>query len=320
MKTPLRYPGGKSRAIEHILPLIPEDITELCSPFLGGGSVELAVAERGTTVYAYDIFEPLVWLWNALLSDPEQLATCADSYRVHHPDFFTKKDRKPIRGLLKEDFLRFREELHQADKFSFENAAKVYAINRSSFSGATFSGGWSNQAACRRFTDSSIERVRKFREPNITVNCEDFKTSINKHPDAFLYCDPPYLLGADKDKLYGDKGNTHSGFDHKALYDILSQRSGWVLSYNNCQEIRDLYDNYEIREAEWAMSMSNVDGAALRPVRAALERIDNDLKALIKNEDLLAKEVAQQARKLLNECWDANKKKMAKSSEILIIG
>ena len=65
-KTPLRYPGGKSRAVKHILPLIPEDITELCSPFLGGGSVELAVAERGTTVYAYDIFEPIVWLWNAL--------------------------------------------------------------------------------------------------------------------------------------------------------------------------------------------------------------------------------------------------------------
>ncbi len=69
-KTPLRYPGGKSRAVKHILPLIPEDCEELCSPFLGGGSVELAVAARGTPVHAYDVFEPLVWFWNALLSDP----------------------------------------------------------------------------------------------------------------------------------------------------------------------------------------------------------------------------------------------------------
>ncbi len=61
-KTPLRYPGGKSRAVKHILPLIPEDCEELCSPFLGGGSVELAVAGRGTPVHAYDVFEPLVVL------------------------------------------------------------------------------------------------------------------------------------------------------------------------------------------------------------------------------------------------------------------
>ena len=68
MKTPLRYPGGKSRAIKHILPHIPPDCGELCSPFLGGGSIELAVAERGTKVHAYDIFKPLVWFWESLLN------------------------------------------------------------------------------------------------------------------------------------------------------------------------------------------------------------------------------------------------------------
>ena len=94
-------------------------------------------------------------------------------------------------------------------------------------------------------------------------NCEDFKTSINKHPDAFLYCDPPYLLGADKDKLYGDRGSTHAGFDHRALYDILSQRCGWVLSYNDCPEIRALYKNYEVRQAEWAYGMKNVGGTKM---------------------------------------------------------
>jgi DNA adenine methylase len=253
-KTPLRYPGGKSRAVKHILPLIPEDITELCSPFLGGGSVELAVAARGTPVYAYDIFEPLVWFWNALLTDPQRLATDADAYRLFHFDYGCD------RGLHKRDFIRLRNELRDATEFSFLNAAKFYAINRSSFSGATFSGGYSKRASYKRFTDSSIERVRNFREPNIIVNCEDFKTSINKHPDAFLYCDPPYLLGEDRDKLYGDQGSTHAGFDHRALYDILSQRSGWVLSYNDCEEIRDLYNNYEIREAEWAYGMKNVGG------------------------------------------------------------
>ena len=252
MKTPLRYPGGKSRAVKHILPLIPEDCGELCSPFLGGGSVELAVAKRGTKVHGYDIFKPLVWFWESLLSTPDQLADAADSYRVLHDDYEGK------RGLLKEVFHRIREELRAESTYSLDNAAKFYAINRSSFSGATFSGGWSKRASYARFTDSSIERIRNFKEPNLTVRCEDFKDSIPKHPDAFLYLDPPYLLEKGKNKLYGNKGDTHVDFDHQGLYDILSQRSGWVLSYNNCEKIRELYKDYPHIHAGWAYGMKNV--------------------------------------------------------------
>ncbi|MCG8626314.1 MAG: DNA adenine methylase, partial [Proteobacteria bacterium] len=59
-KSPLRYPGGKSRAVSMILGLLPAGIKTLASPFLGGGSIELAVASHGVKVYGYDIFKPLV--------------------------------------------------------------------------------------------------------------------------------------------------------------------------------------------------------------------------------------------------------------------
>ena len=57
MKSPLRYPGGKSRAVKTLMEFIPDDCGELCSPFLGGGSFELALAEKGITVHAYDGFK-----------------------------------------------------------------------------------------------------------------------------------------------------------------------------------------------------------------------------------------------------------------------
>ena len=46
LKTPLRYPGGKSRAIKKMAQFFPEmnEYTEFREPFLGGGSVSLYVS------------------------------------------------------------------------------------------------------------------------------------------------------------------------------------------------------------------------------------------------------------------------------------
>lgn len=42
-KSPLRYPGGKSRALKQILPHVPLNISEFREPFVGGGSVFFAI-------------------------------------------------------------------------------------------------------------------------------------------------------------------------------------------------------------------------------------------------------------------------------------
>ena len=140
---------------------------------------------------------------------------------------------------------------------SIVDAAKFYALNRSSFSGATLSGGYSKQAAYKRFTNSSILRLWKFEVYNFEVEKAGFKESIPKHPDAFLYCDPPYMLEKNNN-LYGKNGDTHAGFDHEGLFNLLNERKGWVLSYNNSPQIREMYKDYQIIEAEWAYGMKNV--------------------------------------------------------------
>ena len=260
MKTPLRYPGGKSRAVKTILEFIPEDCGELCSPFLGGGSVELALAERGVKIHGYEGFKPIVWFWQALLRDPERLADLADSHR-RLKTYVHKGEKLRQRGLPKETFDRIRDEvrlaLKQNHKFNFDVAAKVYAINRSSFSGATFSGGFSERASYARFTDSQIEYIRNFKVPNFTVKYADFKDSIRRH-DCFFYLDPPYFLSGARSKLYGDEGDMHEFFPHLSLFSELKEKKNWILSYNNCEEIRHLYRDYEIKEVSWAYGMKNV--------------------------------------------------------------
>ena len=49
-KSPLRYPGGKSRAVKIISEHIRKDTTQICSPFFGGGSLEIHWAQNGIRV------------------------------------------------------------------------------------------------------------------------------------------------------------------------------------------------------------------------------------------------------------------------------
>jgi DNA adenine methylase len=232
-RSPLRYPGGKNRAIKAIYPCIPENETKLCSPFLGGASIELACTPK-MQVYGYDVFSPLVDFWQALMDDSDKLA---DKVEKYYPLSRTKFYN------LQKRYINLESKL--------ERAAAFYVLNRCSYSGTTLSGGMS--PGHPRFTESSIERLRNFKASNFNVDCLDFREAIPKHNDAFLYLDPPYINGH---ALYGIKGDTHKGFDHQALADILNDRDKWILSYNDCNTIRDLYSDYTILSVDWIYGMS----------------------------------------------------------------
>ena len=231
----MRYPGGKTRGVEFITRFFPSELDTLLSPFLGGGSVELAAAAKGTKVLGFDIFAPLTEFWQCLLSKPDKLADEAEKYFP----------------LPKEKFYKL-QQTQTVFKTKLERAAVYYVLNRSSFSGATLSGGMSPYHP--RFTKTSIERLRNFYNPNITVAKADFRKSLALHPTVFAYIDPPYVI---KSSLYGKKGNAHKDFDHKALATVLKSRQHWLLSYNDCEEIRDLYSGFHIITPNWKYGMSN---------------------------------------------------------------
>ena len=76
---------------------------------------------------------------------------------------------------------------------------------------------------------------------NAVIENQDFEVLI-KHYDrdnAFFYCDPPY---------YSSEYVYQCGFnwdDHLRLKNTLANSKGkWLVSYNDCEEIRELYDGY----------------------------------------------------------------------------
>lgn len=234
-RSPLRYPGGKTRAIQFITQFFPPHIQTLVSPFVGGGSIELYMAAGGVNVLGYDAFQPLVEFWQCLLNSPDDLAAAVEKYYPLPKEKFYELQRTQTRF-----------------KTKLQRAAAYYVLNRSSFSGATLSGGMSPQHP--RFTITSIERLRNFHNPNIQVRQADFKKSLDDNPGTFTYLDPPYLI---KSSLYGKKGDAHRDFDHAGLAARLKRRKRWLMSYNDCTEIRALYKGLHIVTPNWKYGMSN---------------------------------------------------------------
>ena len=234
-KSPLAYPGGKRLAVQQILEYLPEGGSSVCSPFIGGGSVEIALAERGVSVVGYDCYKPLVDFWQELLTEPERLARAVVKY---HP--MSKAQFK----ILKSNMRRLAERFLSRQA----SAAGFYALNRTTFSGAVLRGGM--RLNHPRFTRPQIDRLADFSVPNLSVYRADFHDSIPAHQHEFLYLDPPYW---NKEKLYAAGDN--ADFDHHGLARLLTEREDWLLSYNDCPEVRRAYSDCTITEVVWPYSM-----------------------------------------------------------------
>lgn len=231
--TPLRYPGGKSRAVNTLMPLIPSYVEEIVCPFIGGGSIELACAQKGIRVHGYDAFKPLASFWNLLINSPLDLIREVKKYFPLTTNGFYK---------LQKTFI---------DEYSVESGIKFFVLNRSSMSGSTLKGGCSQESVTGRFTLNSINNLALINTKNLTVGCYDFVESITFHPDKFMYLDPPYLLASN---LYGVKKDL---FDHEKLFETIRNRRGWILSYNNHPVIREIYKDFECRSVQWSYGMNS---------------------------------------------------------------
>jgi DNA adenine methylase len=240
--SPLRYPGGKSRAIPILERYINTHFsgrTTLLSPFLGGASFELHMKSKGYTIKGNDLFNPLYIFWRTLQDDPDQL--------IEH----IRKKMPPT----KESFQKMRTTICSTDD-NYDKASSYFVINRSSFSGATLCGGFSQQAATGRLTESSLQRLRTcdVSEMQLTnLDCCEFLSENPETADTIVYADPPYYIDT---YIYGKDGDMHENFNHEAFATAIKKRSDWMISYNDCEYIRNLYADCRIFKESWSYGMN----------------------------------------------------------------
>lgn len=204
IKSPLRYPGGKSKAGVMIADIIGKELKPrelVVSPFCGGGSVELELASRGISVFAFDKFYPVMNFWNVLKTRKEEL--------VAEIEKFSDKRNFSITG---HRFKLYKEEMREAED-PLREAVLFYVLNRCGYSGLLSGGA---QSGCPRWTAEHIEKLSAFEmPPSIAFGYSDFRNVIVNYCDSFFYCDPPYLI--ENGNYYGYDGELHKNFDHEAL-------------------------------------------------------------------------------------------------------
>lgn len=242
MKSPLRYPGGKTRACKTLDEIINEkgfDKSVVISPFFGGGSFEFFLCNKyGSKLIVNDKFKPLISFWKSVQTRKVEL--CSEL-------------RKLLNVVSKSIFSTMRDTIME-DTDDFIQGYKYFVINRCSFSGATLSGGFSAESSKKRFTESSIKRTEDLNLNDVEFHNLDFETFL-KGKKGLIFLDPPYYLN-ENSNLYGKNGDMHENFNHEKLFQVLKKRKNWIMTYNNCDYIRDLYKNYEIREVKWSYGMN----------------------------------------------------------------
>lgn len=250
--TPLRYAGGKSLAVGLVVERLPGSLTHLVSPFLGGGSVEVACArEMGLPVIAYDVFDILCNYWHVQLECPERLYELLAAFAPTRETFAAVKER-------------LRQHWREGKKLNRYDLAAHYYFNSNTSYGPHFLGWPSDIYLEERRYRGMIEKVRDFRAASLHVRCASFETVIPDHAGDFLYCDPPYYLEDGKTfvGMYPHRNFPihHNGFKHELLRDLLlAHRGGFILSYNDCATIRSWYSDCEMISPKWQYTFGQGD-------------------------------------------------------------
>ncbi|MEH2201471.1 DNA adenine methylase [Nostoc sp.] len=256
LKSPLRYPGGKSKAINQIAEYLPEKFSEFREPFVGGGSVFIYLRQKfpHIKIWINDLNRELFLFWKFAQSDLAELVQQIRHIKVKYTDgklLFLELTSIDVNNLS-----------------DLERAVRFFVLNRITFSGTVESGGFSQEAFHKRFTNSSIDRLEKLEgilSENVQITNLDY-SHLLKAPgeDVFLFLDPPYF-SATKSKLYGKDGDLHTSFEHQRFAELLQQcHHRWLITYDDSSQIRENFQwaNISAWELQYGMNNYKQSGAA----------------------------------------------------------
>jgi site-specific DNA-adenine methylase len=225
--SPLRYVGATGSKVGLILQHFPILTKKrVVSLFLGSGSLELVLAQNlGYEVIGYEPYEGFANVWQEILTRPNEFA---NRVRLFEP--------------TRENYMNIRDQVLKLDNPHPEH---VYFHLQLSYNAMV--GGWPSSIYLNdRVYDQMTEKLRSFKAPTLQVQHATFEDVFQKHPDDFLFINPPEF--------------TNTEFPHQQFRDLLRKhKGGFFLIYNDCYTIRDWYYGYDCIIPMWTYTLKHED-------------------------------------------------------------
>jgi DNA adenine methylase len=244
VQSPFRYPGGKYYALKYIVPFIDSYEHDLyVEPFIGGGSVFFG-KKKAKENWLNDLDTDLIKTYRAIQEPRRNKALIS---RVTKE--VASRDRHA-------EIVRYNAETDD------DIAYKTYYLNRTSYSGIIHKPAWGYAIGASspppnwgRFLLNANQKLE-----SVKLKSDDFEvilSEIPKNRKTLVYLDPPYYL-ADQKRAYR-KSFVYE--DHIRLAKCLKKlKHAFVLSYDDCKEIRTIYDWTFNYERSWFYNTANSSG------------------------------------------------------------
>lgn len=261
VKSPIAYPGAKTRVTGQIMGILPDGIEDWREPFFGGGSVTLAFLQSRKSANCKrfvvgDLYKEVYYFWKSCKESPEELISLVKGWwEEYSPNFFILKELdthskeynslyEKVREVESRELWSFIRSVDLDSLTELQRGARFYISSKMSFSGVADSGGMSRD----RFMDFDISSFQTIRDVSIVLQrVEIYNQSFEKTMEnldskkSFVFLDPPYI-SQEVGHLYGKNGSTHNGFPHKELANLCKGlECPWLMTLDDCVQTRKLY-------------------------------------------------------------------------------
>ncbi len=235
MNSFISWIGGKKLLRKTIIERFPQDFDRYIEVFGGAGWVLFGKEYSSKQLEVFnDVDSNLINLYRCIKYHCAELQHELEWLALSREQFYNAKQQLESSGLT--DIQRAARYFHII-KISFGSDRRTFGTNKKNLS-------------------NSIEYLNEIKErlKYVVIENKDFENLIKVYdrPKALFYLDPPYH-GTEK---YYD--NSFNDNDHRRLHDTLKGIKGsFILSYNDDEFIRTLYDDFNIESISRNNSLSN---------------------------------------------------------------
>ena len=241
----LKWVGGKTQIIDDVILLFPREMNNYHEPFLGGGSVLLALLTQrkngiikvNGSIYASDLNENLISLYKHIQTSPEE--------------FIVEMKGLTEEPMTEEYYYTIRSRFNEIPKSTLSASAMFLYLNKTCFRGLYregprgFNVPYGHYKNCSILDEGHIKVVSELIKDVIFTH-RNFTQSLSEvHNTDFVYLDPPYAPV----NVTSFVGYNADGFGkHEELFDLCkNMNTKFLMSNADVPLVKETFKDYEIK-------------------------------------------------------------------------